>query len=115
LEGDLQTNQRAELTAVQRALEIVPKDHDIQIFTDSNYAINCCEVWYKSWLKNDWKTSQGGPVLNKDLVVLIRALIDERNENGAATTFQWIKGHSADPGNEAADRLAVAGAVAGRY
>lgn len=112
--GDPQTNQRAELTAVQRALEIVPKEKDIQIITDSNYTINCCEVWYKGWQKNGWKTSNGGPVMNKDLVVAIRGLIDERNENGAATNFQWIKGHSADPGNEAADRLAVAGAFAGR-
>lgn len=102
------------MTAVQRALEIVDKDRDIQIVTDSNYAINCCEVWYKGWQKNGWKTTGGGPVLNKDLVVAIRELIDERDENGAATEFQWIKGHSADLGNEAADKLAVAGAFAGR-
>ena len=114
LEGDLQTNQRAELTAIQRALEIVPKDHDIQIVTDSNYAINCCSVWYKSWVKNDWKTSVGGPVLNKDIVFAVRELMDERTENGSSTSFQWIKGHSADPGNEAADKLAVAGAFAGQ-
>jgi ribonuclease HI len=103
------------LKAVQRALEIVPKNKDIQIITDSNYAINCCEVWYKSWQRNGWKTTGGGPVLNKDLVVAIRELINERNENGAATNFQWIKGHSTDPGNDAADRLAVAGAHAGRF
>ena len=53
--------------------------------------------------------------MNKDLVVAIRDLIGERDENGAVTNFQWIKGHSADPGNEAADRLAVAGAAAGRF
>jgi ribonuclease HI len=112
--GDAQTNQRAELTAVQRALEIVPKDRNIEIVTDSNYSINCCEVWYKSWQKNGWTTSAGGPVLNKDLVVAIRELIEERDKNGAATNFHWIKGHSADPGNEAADKLAVSGAFAGR-
>ena len=112
--GDPQTNQRAELTAVQRALEIISETKDVQIITDSNYTINCCEVWYKSWQKNGWKTSAGGQVMNQDLVVAIRELIDRREENGAATTFQWIKGHSADPGNEAADRLAVAGALAGR-
>ncbi|KAG0648058.1 Ribonuclease H [Hyphodiscus hymeniophilus] len=110
LEGDLQTNQRAELTAVQRALEIVPKGKNIQIVTDSNYTINCCEVWYKGWQKNGWKTSNGGPVLNKDLVVTIRDLIDERDENGAVTSFEWIKGHSGNLGNVAADTLAVAGA-----
>jgi ribonuclease HI len=114
LQGDMQTNQRAELTAIQRALEIAPKDYDIEIVTDSNYSINCCEVWYKNWCRNSWRTSTGGPVLNKDLVVLIRKLIDERDARGSATNFEWIKGHSEDPGNTAADHLAVAGAFAGR-
>jgi ribonuclease HI len=99
---------------VQRALEIVPKDKDIQIITDSNYTINCVEVWYKGWQVKGWKTTNGGPVMNRDLVVAIRELIDERDVCGAVTSFQWIKGHSANPGNEAADRLAVAGAFAGR-
>ncbi len=112
--GDLQTNQRAELTAVQRALEIVPRDRGIHIITDSSYTINCCESWYKNWKKNNWRTSAGGPVLNKDLVVIIRELIDERDKKDATTIFEWIKGHSNDSGNEAADRLAVAGALAGR-
>jgi len=114
LEGEVQTNQRAELTAVQRALEIVPKDRNILIITDSNYSINCSTVWYKSWMKNQWMTSQGGPVINKDLVVAIRALIDQRDAQGSNTSFEWIKGHSNDPSNEAADRLAVAGARAHR-
>jgi ribonuclease HI len=100
------------LTAVQRALEIASKDTDVRIMTDSAYSINCSTVWYTSWKKNGWKTSQGGSVLNKDLVVEIRKLIDERNTKGAKTDFEWIAGHSGDPGNEAADKLAVAGAMA---
>lgn len=115
LEGSLQTNQRAELTAIQRALEIAPKDWDVLIVTDSNYSINCCTTWYQKWQKNDWKASTGTPVANKDLVVLIRALIDERSGQDATTEFEWIKGHSNDPSNEAADRLAVAGASMPRY
>lgn len=52
---------------------------------------------------------------NKDLVVLIRALIKERDGQGSKTEFEWVKGHSNDPGNEAADQLAVAGARMTRY
>jgi ribonuclease HI len=48
-------------------------------------------------------------------VVLIRALINERNKQGSKTEFEWIKGHSNDPSNEAADQLAVAGARMTRY
>jgi ribonuclease HI len=53
-------------------------------------------------------------VVNQDLVELNRALIDERDAKGVKTSFEWIKGHSDDPSNEAADRLAVAGASARR-
>ncbi|KAF4633262.1 hypothetical protein G7Y89_g4857 [Cudoniella acicularis] len=109
LGGSPQTNQRAELTAIQRALEAVPADQTVEIITDSNYGINCSTVWYQNWQRNDWRTSEGGPVLNKDLVVAIRELIVKRDAKGAQTEFTWIKGHANDPGNIAADALAVAG------
>lgn len=114
LQGEPQTNQRAELTAILRALQIVSTKQNLEIITDSNYSINCATVWYKGWMKNDWKTSTGGKVVNKDLVVDIRKLIDARVAAGVRTEFTWIKGHDNDPGNEAADRLAVAGAMAPR-
>ena len=38
LTGTRQTNQRAELTALQRALELAPRDRKIVIYSDSNYA-----------------------------------------------------------------------------
>lgn len=110
LAGMPQTNQRAELTAVLRALQICDQNLPLQIITDSNYSINCCTLWYTSWEKNGWKTSTGGSVLNKDLVVDIRKLIEQRNARNVTTTFRWIKGHSNDKGNEAADSLAVGGA-----
>jgi ribonuclease HI len=95
-------------------LEIVPRDRDVRILTDSNYSINCATVWYAAWQRNAWVTSQREPVMNKDLVMAIRKLIDERDAKGARTDMEWIKGHSNDPGNEAADKLAVAGAMARR-
>jgi ribonuclease HI len=112
LEGQRQTNQRAELTGILRALEIVPRNKPIEIITDSNYSINCATDWYKNWIRNDWKTSTGKVVENRDLVQAIRKLIDERGK--VLTKFTWVKGHDNDPGNVAADRLAVAGAMAKR-
>ncbi|KAK6825172.1 hypothetical protein PG995_015238 [Apiospora arundinis] len=109
LEGELQTNQRAELTAILRALEQVSDDQDVRIFSDSNYSINCVTKWYINWEKNGWKT-QGKVVKNKDLVELIRAKIRDRDALGTNTLFQWIKGHANDAGNVAADQLAVLGA-----
>jgi ribonuclease HI len=110
LPGALQTNQRAELAAILRALEISPKNREVHIVTDSEYSINCVTKWYKSWERNDWQTSVKKPVLNKDLIQGVLAKIKDREALGTATRFSWVKGHSKDPGNEAADRLAVLGA-----
>jgi len=82
----------------------------VQIITDSQYSINCATVWASSWEKNDWKTSNGESVKNQDLVKGIRERMKEREKAGGKTTFKWVKGHASDPGNHAADQLAVAGA-----
>ena len=97
--------------AIIKALEITRKDRDVEVITDSQYSINCVTVWYKSWMAKNWVKSDGGEVLNKDLIISIRKLIDHRDANGMTTKFTWIKGHADDPGNSAADRLAVAGAT----
>lgn len=58
-------------------------------------------------------TASNKPVDNKDLIEAILAKIEERNELKVKTFFEWLKGHNRDPGNEAADRLAVNGARQG--
>ncbi|POS85871.1 hypothetical protein EPUL_004454, partial [Erysiphe pulchra] len=103
LQGELQTNQRAELTAVLRALQICPQDKDVQIFTDSTYSINSLTKWYKVWLNNNWRTSNGSSVVNKDLVQAIRHLMDCRSTLGSKTDLSWVRGHNHNFGNEAAD------------
>ena len=115
LPGPRQTNQRAELTAIRRALELVPKNRDVSIITDSRYAIDCVTSWYINWRKNGWKTSAGKAVENKDLVENILAKIEERNSLKVQTLFEWIKGHTNQPGNVEADRLAVEGARKGVF
>ena len=78
LPGTKQTNQRAELTAIIRALEVAPKDRKIIIFSDSNYAINCVTVWCFNWRNNGWLNATKKPVENKDLVSKIVAYLEER-------------------------------------
>lgn len=109
LRGSRQTNQRAELTAIARALDHVPIDRDVLICTDSYYAIRCITEWSPKWLKNGWKNSAGKDVENRDLVEPIVSRVCEREACKAKTKFQWIKGHANDPGNVAADQLAVQG------
>jgi len=110
LPGPRQTNQRAELLAINKALNICPANAHVRIITDSQYSINCVTEWSKRWKKNDWKTATGKAVENKDLIEPIIAKVDERAGLGNETRFVWVKGHAGDEGNEGADKLAVEGA-----
>lgn len=135
LAGNRQTNQRAELTAVLRALEVAPKDRKITIVSDSKYAIDCVTDWFRNWQKNGWVNAARKPVENKDLVQKILDQLEERhrlnrhrmvdgdeapaaakraywNRGPGGVLFEWVKGHNKDASNNAADCLAVAGARA---
>jgi ribonuclease HI len=90
-------------------LDHVPIDRSVLIHTDSNYSIKCLTEWFQKWETNNWKSSSGKDVENKDLVEPIIARIRERDLCRAKTEFKWIKGHANDPGNTAADLLAVQG------
>jgi ribonuclease HI len=109
LRGPRQTNQRAELTAVARALDHVAIDRTVNIYTDSNYSIKCLTEWFQKWEGNKWRNSSGKDVENKDLIMPIIDRIRDRERCGAKTKLNWIKGHANDPGNTAADLLAVQG------
>ena len=113
------TNQRAELYAIQRSLELVMSSSDyvenrqrIYIFTDSEYSIKCITKWHKTWLKNQWKTSSGKSVENKDLIEPVLDLLKKTR-----VTFKHVRAHTGKTdryslGNHAADRLAFQAASA---
>jgi ribonuclease HI len=111
LEGPRQTNQRAELSAIQRAVDIAPIDVEVIICSDSQYSIKCVTEWYQNWRRNGWKTSSGKTVDNRDIIEPILTRLEERQKSGANTKFEWVRGHNNDPGNTAADYLAVQGAL----
>lgn len=109
-----QTNQRAELAAIGRAIDIAPIDRPVLIYSDSYYSIKCVTEWFQKWERNDWKNSAGKPVENKDLIEPIIARIREREMARATTKFTWVKGHSTNEGNIGADALATNGATQGQ-
>ncbi|KAJ1656393.1 hypothetical protein IWQ61_004037 [Dispira simplex] len=106
------TNQRAELQAIQRALEKIPADEAVNIHTDSQYSIKCYEEWSKNWERNNWKNSKGADVENQDLIQNTLKTLQERT---APTKFTHVKGHSGIHGNEMADQLAREGASKHNY
>ena len=100
--GEIETtNNRMELTAIIRALESIPKESCLQIFTDSKYIINGIELWIKKWKTNDWIGSNKKKVKNKDLWMKLDILSSQFQ-----ITWNWVKGHSGNKYNEEVDRLA---------
>ena len=91
------TNNRMELTAVIRALE---KNSHITIVTDSKYVKDGVEKWMTNWKTRGWKTASGSPVKNQDLWKCLDNLL------AVDTQWEWVRGHTGDQGNEAADTLA---------
>lgn len=71
-EGQSQTNQRAELSAIHRAVELMDSggyhDEDIVVYTDSKYSIDCLTTWLPGWVSRGWKTADGKDVLHQDLI-----------------------------------------------
>ena len=99
------TNQRMELTApIQGLRSLGARRRRVDIYSDSAYVINCFrDKWYERWRKNGWVNSQKKPVENRDLW---EALIAEVARH--QVTWHKVAGHSGDPLNDRADRLAVA-------
>ena len=100
--GEIETtNNRMELIAIIRALESIPKESSLQIFTDSKYVINGIELWIKKWKKNDWIGSNKKQIKNKDLWMKLDILSSQFQ-----ITWNWVKGHSGNKYNEEVDKLA---------
>ena len=97
------TNQKMELTAAIKALEKLSKHQgrSIQLFTDSNYLVKGMTEWMEGWKAKNWRNASKKPVANRELWEQLDAL-NQKHE----ITWQWVKGHSGNPGNELADELA---------
>ena len=98
------TNNRMELTAAIQALEALNRPANVQLHTDSKYLLDGITKWIKGWQRNGWLTSAKQPVKNADLWRRLVAAMD-----GHEITWQWVKGHAGDEGNERADALARLG------
>jgi ATP-dependent DNA helicase PIF1 len=107
LEGELQSNNRAELVAIIEALKHARPPHKLIIRSDSQYCIKGCQQWIKSWKTNGWRTKSKTAVLNTDLWKYIDSRLVML---GDCVSLEFVKGHSDDYGNDMADRLAKAGA-----
>ena len=86
------TNNIAELTAIQRALEaLAGEERTVEIKTDSSYSIGV--------LTKGWKAKA-----NQALIVDVKAALSKV----PSVRIMYVKGHAGIAGNELADALARA-------
>jgi len=101
----LTTNNRMELTAVIRALEVLKRRCAVQLYTDSKYVQQGITEWIHNWKKRGWRTADKKPVKNEDLWKTLDELAQKHD-----IEWLWVKGHAGHNGNEKADVLANRGA-----
>lgn len=129
--GKIWTNQRAELYAIYKAIKLVvsskliaPKNKKnakkttkkykydkLNIYTDSQYSINCVTKWITDWKINLWLTSKNQPVLHSDIIRQIDKYISKYN-----IVFTHIMSHTNKKdihsiNNNIVDKLAKCGAL----
>ncbi|WP_295014049.1 ribonuclease H [uncultured Microbacterium sp.] len=103
------TNNQGELQAVLELLRATAStaDEKLVIECDSRYVIDSVTKWMPGWKRKGWRKSDGGPVLNRELLEGI-----DQSLVGRDVSFTWVKGHAGHPLNEAADVRANAAATA---
>ncbi|MEX0159893.1 MULTISPECIES: ribonuclease H family protein [unclassified Microbacterium] len=102
------TNNQGELRAVLELLQATAGiSEKLMIECDSRYVIDSVTKWMPGWKRKGWRKSDGGPVLNRDLLEGIDEAI-----RGRDVEFSWVKGHAGHSLNEAADERANAAAKA---
>jgi len=108
------TNNRMEMMAAIEGLRSLNPEPRIavRLVSDSQYVIKGLTEWITGWIANDWrrgKKAGAPPVKNVDLWKTLHELASHFD-----MSYEYVRGHSGHPENEACDRLAVAAIEAHR-
>ena len=95
------TNNRMELMAAIKALDVLKEPCCVILVTDSQYVKRGITEWVPNWRKRGWKTANKKDVKNVDLW---QHLFSEASRH--KVEWRWVKGHAGDVKNELADQLA---------
>ncbi len=102
------TNNRMELMAAICALQLLNRQCDVALYTDSAYLCNAFrQGWLARWQQNGWLTANKREVENRDLWEALLKLTSQHR-----VTFHKVKGHADNAENNRCDQLARAAIAA---
>ena len=97
------TNNKMELTAVIKALELLKKPCTVDLYSDSAYVVNAINLgWLENWKANGWKGADKKSVKNIELWQALDNLLAIHK-----VTFIKVKGHADNKFNNRCDELAT--------
>ncbi|QDV61258.1 ribonuclease HI [Crateriforma conspicua] len=100
------TNNKMELMAVIKGLELLKEPCDVTLHADSTYVGQGINSWMAGWKRRGWKRKDGSklvPVKNVELWKRLDELMQTHR-----VKFRHVKGHAGHTENERCDELAVA-------
>lgn len=95
------TNNRMELTAVIKGLELLKRKSQVIVYTDSKYVQQGITVWIKNWRVKGYLNKGSTKIKNVDLWQELDML-----NNKHEVVWEWVKGHSGHEENEIVDKAA---------
>lgn len=97
------TNNKMEITAVIRALELLKAPCTVELYSDSAYVVNAITLgWLENWKNNNWLGSDKKQVKNIEYWKRLDELMSIHNVN-----FNKVKGHADNEFNNRCDELAT--------
>jgi ribonuclease HI len=99
LKSDKITNNVAELSALNEALDILKDEKGkVVVYTDSKYVILCCTSYGEKQSMKNWLDD----IPNKELVRIVYDKLKCKDN----IILEYVRGHNNNYGNEMADKLA---------
>ncbi len=96
------TNNKMEMLAVIKALELLKYPCNVKLYSDSSYVVDSItKGWVYSWKKNNWIKSNKEQAKNIELWEILLALLQIHT-----VQFIKVKGHSDNEYNNRCDKLA---------
>jgi ribonuclease HI len=99
----LTTNNRMEIQAAIKGLELLKQPCKVTLYSDSQYLVDAImKAWAVKWKKNDWWLNNKERAKNIDLWEKLLPLCETHQ-----VEFRWVKGHASNLENERCDHLSM--------